>query len=303
MPFGAHMSISGGVGKSFARGASIGVEAMQIFAKNERQWQAKPYADADVAFYKTEAERTGIGPVIVHDSYLINLASPDDALWQKSMAAFADELERCAALGIPYLVTHPGAHVGSGEDAGIARQVEAMNRLFEQGVGGDVMVLLETTAGQGTVLGWRFDQLARMIEGVRLNERIGICIDTCHILAAGYDIRTPEAYAATMQDFDRTVGLDRVRALHLNDSQKDLGSRVDRHTHIGEGAVGLEAFRLLVNDPRLQHLPMVIETPKGDDMAEDVQNLTLLRSLVGLDDVASLDPGLRFSPGSAPPKP
>ena len=290
MPFGAHMSISGGVGKSFARGASIGIEAMQIFAKNDRQWQAKPYADTDIAFYKAEAERTGIGPVIVHDSYLINLASPDDVNWQKSIAAFADELERCAALGIPYLVTHPGAHVGSGEDAGIARQVEAMNQLFERGVGGDVMVLLETTAGQGTVLGWRFDQLARMIDGVRRNERIGICIDTCHLLAAGYDIRAPDAYDATMRDFDSTVGLGRVKALHLNDSQKELGSRVDRHTHIGQGTVGLEAFRLLVNDPRLQHLPMVIETPKGDDMAEDVQNLALLRSLVGLKDVAALDP-------------
>lgn len=289
MPFGAHMSISGGVGKSFARGASIGIEAMQIFAKNDRQWQAKPYAEADIAFYKAEAERTGIGPVIVHDSYLINLASPDDALWEKSIAAFADELERCAVLGIQYLVTHPGAHMRTGEDVGIARQVEAMNRLFEQGVGGDVMVLLETTAGQGTVLGWRFDQLARMIEGVRLNQRIGVCVDTCHILAAGYDIRTPEAYDATMQDFARTVGLDRIKALHLNDSQKELGSRVDRHTHIGHGFVGLEGFRLIVNDPRLQHLPMVIETPKNDDMAEDVQNLTLLRSLVGLSDAASIE--------------
>ena len=280
MPFGAHMSISGGVAKSFARGESIGIEVMQIFAKNANQWKAKPYADADIAAYKAEALRSGIAPVMVHDSYLINMAAPADELWEKSLAAFADELERCNALGIPYLVTHPGAHTGSGEEAGIARQIAALNRLFDEGVGGTTTVLLETTAGQGTVLGWRFEQLARIMEGVRQPERVAVCVDTCHILAAGYDIRTPEGYAATFDEFERLIGLDRIKAFHLNDSLKDLGSRVDRHTHIGEGFVGLEAFRLLVNDSRFASLPMVIETPKGEDMAEDVQNLTLLRSLV-----------------------
>lgn len=280
MPFGAHMSISGGVAKSFARGESIGIETMQIFAKNDRQWKAKPYLDSDIASYKSEAQRTGIAPVMVHDSYLINLAAPADELWEKSLAAFADELERCASLGIPYIVTHPGAHTGSGESAGIKRQIDALNRLFDEGVGGDVTVLLETTAGQGTVMGWRFEHLAGIIEGVRQQGRVGICVDTCHLLAAGYDIRTAEAYTATFEEFDRIIGLDRIKAFHLNDSQKELGSRVDRHTHIGQGFVGLEAFRLLVNDPRFAHLPMVIETPKGEDMAEDKQNLALLRSLV-----------------------
>lgn len=281
MPFGAHMSISGGVAKSFGRGESIGIETMQIFAKNDRQWKAKPYLDSDIEMYKNEATRTGITPVIVHDSYLINLASPNDELWEKSIAAFADELQRCASLGIPYIVTHPGAHVGSGEVAGIERQIVALNRLFDEGVGEGVTVLLETTAGQGTVLGFRFEQLAGIMEGVRQQDRVAVCVDTCHLLAAGYDIRTPEAYANTFAEFDRIIGLDRIKAFHLNDSQKELGSRVDRHTHIGQGFVGLEAFRLLVNDVRFAHLPMVIETPKGEDMAEDRENLALLRSLVG----------------------
>jgi deoxyribonuclease-4 len=281
MPFGAHMSISGGVAKSFARGLQVGCEAMQIFTKSERQWAAKPLLPEDIAAFRAEQARSGIGPVVVHDSYLINLAAPADELWEKSIAAFAHELERCDALSIPYIVTHPGAHTGSGEEAGLAREAVALNRLFEQGVGGDTMVLLETTAGQGSCLGNRFEHLARLFELVpRYHHRLGVCVDTCHIFAAGYDIRTPEAYAATFAEFDRVVGVDRVRCFHLNDSQKDLGSRVDRHSHIGQGCIGLEAFRLLVNDPRFRAIPMIIETPKGDDMAEDVENLALLRSLV-----------------------
>jgi deoxyribonuclease-4 len=280
MPFGAHMSISGGVAKAFARGEQVGCEAMQIFTKSDRQWAAKPLLEEDVAAFKSEQARCGIGPVVVHDSYLINLAAPGDELYEKSIAAFAHELERCAALGLPYIVTHPGAHTGSGEEAGLAREAAALNRLFEAGVGGDTVVLLETTAGQGSCLGNRFEHLARLFELVPHHGRLGVCVDTCHIFAAGYDIRTPEAYAATIAELDRVVGLERVRCLHLNDSQKGLGSRVDRHSHIGQGEIGLEAFRLIVNDPRLRGLPMIIETPKGDDMAEDVVNLSLLRSLV-----------------------
>lgn len=284
MPFGAHMSISGGVAKAFARGLQVGCEAMQIFTKSDRQWAAKPLLPEDIAAFKAEQARCGIGPVVVHDSYLINLAAPADELWEKSIAAFAHELERCEALAIPFIVTHPGAHTGSGEAAGLAREAVALNRLFAEGVGGDTVVLLETTAGQGSCLGHRFEHLARLFELVPEHQhRLGVCVDTCHIFAAGYDIRTPEAYAATFAELDRVVGLDRVRCLHLNDSQKDLGSRVDRHSHIGQGCIGLEAFRLLVNDPRLRGVPMIIETPKGDDMAEDVENLTLLRSLVAPD--------------------
>lgn len=283
MPFGAHMSISGGVSKSFARGEAAGCAAMQIFAKSERQWQAKPYPAEEVAAFKAEQQRSGISPVIVHDSYLINLATPDAALWEKSIAAFADELERCALLAIPYLVTHPGAHTGSGEAAGLQREADALNRLFATGIAPGVTVLLETTAGQGTALGWRFEHLAQLFELVEQPARLGICVDTCHIFAAGYDIRTAATYAATFAEFDQVVGIDRIRAFHLNDSLKELGSRVDRHTHIGAGHIGREAFRLLVNDPRFTHLPMIIETPKGknpQDPSEDIRNLTLLRSLV-----------------------
>ncbi|GIV88286.1 MAG: putative endonuclease 4 [Chloroflexus sp.] len=278
--FGAHMSISGGVSKSFARGESVGLDAMQIFAKNERQWTAKPISAEEVAAFQAEQQRTGIHPVIVHDSYLINLAAPADDLREKSIAAFADELERCAQLKIPYLVTHPGAHTGIGEEAGLVRVADAISRLLAEGVGGTTMILLETTAGQGTALGYRFEHLARLFELIPYHDRLGICVDTCHIFAAGYDIRDPDTYDATFAELDRLVGLERVKCFHLNDSQKDLGSRVDRHAHIGQGCIGTEAFRLLVNDPRFAHLPMIIETPKGEDMAEDRMNLALLRSLV-----------------------
>jgi deoxyribonuclease-4 len=280
MKFGSHMSISGGLYKAFDQGVRAGCDTIQIFSKNQQQWRAKPLTDEDIAKYRAEQERTGLGPVVVHDSYLINLAAPGDELWEKSIAAFADELDRCAALGIPYLVTHPGAHVGSGDEAGLARVAAAINRIFAEGHGAGVTILLETTAGQGTSLGWRFEHLAALIAGIENRAQVGVCVDTCHILAAGYDIRTAEAYAATFAEFDRVVGCDRIRAFHVNDSQKDLGSRVDRHAHIGEGFVGLEGFRALVNDVRFAELPAILETPKGDDLAEDIANLAKLRSLI-----------------------
>jgi deoxyribonuclease IV len=276
------MSISGGVSKAFARGEIATCEAMQIFSKSERQWAAKPLPPEEVAAFKAEHARTGIGPLIVHDSYLINMAAPADELWEKSINAFAEELERCNLLGIPYIVTHPGAHTGSGEEAGLVREAIALNRLFEQGVGGTTMVLIEATAGQGSALGHRFEHIARLFELVKYPERMGVCIDTCHIFAAGYDIRDEASYAATFAEFDRIVGTQHIKAFHLNDSQKNLGSRVDRHAHIGEGFLGREAFRLVVNDPRFKELPMIIETPKEDDMADDIRNLALLRSLVGV---------------------
>ncbi|MEI8306853.1 MAG: deoxyribonuclease IV [Chloroflexales bacterium] len=281
MPFGAHMSISGGVSKAFARGAQVHCEAMQIFSKNERQWNAKPIPPEEVLAFQSEQERTGIGPVIVHDSYLINLASPADDLWEKSIAAFSHELERCDLLGIPSIVTHPGAHTGSGEEVGLAREAVALNRIFESGVGGRTSVLLETTAGQGSTLGNRFEHLARLFELVPHHDRMAVCVDTCHIFAAGYDIRDEASYQATFDAFERIVGVGRIKCFHLNDSQKGLGSRVDRHNHIGQGCIGLEGFRLLVNDPRFVGIPMIIETPKGENMAEDVENLSLLRTLVG----------------------
>jgi deoxyribonuclease-4 len=280
MKFGAHMSTSGGLHKAFGHGERAGCDTIQIFSKNQQQWRGKPLTEKEIDVFKAEQARTGFGPLVVHDSYLINLASPNDELWEKSIAAFRDELERCAALGIPYLVTHPGAHTGSGEEAGLQREVEAFNRLFDVGVGGEVMVLLETTAGQGSSLGHRFEHLAYLITSVNHPERFGVCVDTCHILAAGYDIRTPEAYAATFDAFDRIVGIERIKVFHVNDSQKDLGSRVDRHAHIGEGCVGLEGFRALVNDPRFADLPLILETPKSDDLAEDIENLARLRGLI-----------------------
>jgi deoxyribonuclease IV len=278
--FGAHMSISGGLHKAFGHGERAGCDTIQIFSKNQQQWRGKSLTEQDIALFQAEQQRTGFGPIVVHDSYLINLASPNDELWEKSIAAFGDELERCRALGIPYLVTHPGAHTGSGEEAGLRREAVALNRLLDAGVGGDVMVLLETTAGQGTCLGHRFEHLAELIEQTHHDERMGVCVDTCHLLAAGYDIRTAEACAATFEEFDHVIGIDRIKAFHLNDSQKDLGSRVDRHTHIGNGCVGLEGFRAIVNDPRFAELPMLLETPKNDDLAEDIENLAKLRSLI-----------------------
>lgn len=279
MNFGAHMSISGGLYKAFARGEAVGCRSMQIFSKNERQWYAKPLLDDEVQRFKVEQERTGIDPIIVHDSYLINLASPKDELWEKSIAAFGHELERCALLGIPYLVTHPGAHTGSGCDPGLEREAQALNRLFADGIGGDTMVLLETTAGQGTCLGAQFEELAWLLDNVSHPERVGVCVDTCHIFAAGYDFRTPEGYAAVFDRLISLVGSDRIKAFHLNDSKGDLGSHLDRHAAIGEGQIGLEGFRLLVNDPRFCDLPMVLETPKDEDGAADIHNLTVLRSL------------------------
>jgi deoxyribonuclease-4 len=279
MNFGAHMSVAGGLYTAFARGEAVGCRTMQIFSKNERQWTAKLLDEEAIQKFKAEQARTGIGPLIVHDSYLINLASPKDDLWEKSIAAFAHELERCEQLDIPYLVTHPGAHTGSGCDAGLAREIDALNRLFADGVGGDTMVLLETTAGQGTCLGGRFEELAWLLERVSHPERIGVCVDTCHIFAAGYDFRTPEGYAEVFDRLISLVGSDRIKAFHLNDSKGTLGSHLDRHAAIGEGEIGIEGFRLLVNDPRFAQLPMVLETPKEPDETADIHNLTLLRSL------------------------
>lgn len=278
MNFGAHMSIAGGLHKAFARGEEVGCQAMQIFSKNERQWQGKPLSDEDITLFKAEQARSGIGPLLVHDSYLINLASPKDDLWEKSIAAFADELERCQRLGVPYLVTHPGAHTGSGCDSGIERVTQALNRLFAAGIGGETIVLLENTAGQGSCLGGRLEELVWILERVRHPERVGVCIDTCHLFAAGYDIRTPRGYTATFDRLIELLGSERIKAFHLNDSQGSLGSHLDRHAAIGEGQIGVEGFALLVNDPRFESLPMILETPKEPEGA-DIRNLTLLRTL------------------------
>ncbi len=279
---GAHMSIAGGCYKALLRGRAAGCDAVQLFSKNASQWKAKPLSAEDIALFAQTRAETGYDPgvLIVHDSYLINLATPDDVLWDKSLAAFGEELDRCALLGIPHLVTHAGAHVGSGEDAGLARIAAGIDRVLDARPPG-VWVLLETTAGQGTGLCYRFEQIARVLEASRFADRIGICLDTCHVFAAGYDVAAVEGYEAMISDFARLLGLDRLKALHLNDSKKGLGSRVDRHDHIGQGALGLEAFRRLLNDPRIAGRPMVLETEKGDDETWDAINLATLRSLIG----------------------
>ncbi|MCS7257582.1 MAG: deoxyribonuclease IV [Thermomicrobium sp.] len=279
MRFGAHMSIAGGVDRAIDRAIEIGCEAVQLFTKSSNQWKARPLSPEEIERFKEKAARFSI-PVVAHDSYLINLASPNDALWEKSIAAFREELERCEVLGIPYLVTHPGSYGEAGLEFGIQRVADALNRLHADLPGYRVMTLLETTAGQGTSLGYRFEQLAAIVERIKEPERVGYCFDTCHVFAAGYELRTPEGYAATMDEFDRILGLDRLFVFHLNDSKRELGSRIDRHEHIGRGKIGLDGFRWLVNDPRFRDHPGLLETEKSPDLHEDVENLRVLRSLV-----------------------
>lgn len=277
---GAHMSIGGGVDKAFDRGEQVGCDTMQIFTKNSNQWHAAPLTDEAVERYHRRQAETGIHPVVAHSSYLLNLASPSDDLWEKSVNALVLELERCERLDIPYLVIHPGSHMGSGESVGVKRIAAALNTAHRRLPVARVKVTLETTSGQGDHLGYRFEQIAAMIEATESGERLAVCFDTCHALTAGYDFRTPEGYADVFRQFDATIGLDRLTAFHLNDSVKEAGSRRDRHAHIGEGFVGLEAFRRLLNDARFEHIPMLLETPKSDDMHEDVDNLARLRALI-----------------------
>lgn len=281
MRFGAHMSIAGGVDKAFDRAEKAGCDSLQIFTKNSNQWNAKPFEDETLEAWRTRESECDVWPVVAHDSYLINLASPKDDLWEKSIDAFGIELQRCDQLGIRYLVTHPGSHTGSGEEAGLARVSEALNRLHEEMPDLDVLTLLETTAGQGSNLGAEFGHLATITAGVEDKSRVGYCLDTCHIFAAGYDFRTPETYQATMTQFDELLGIDRLFAIHLNDSKHDLGSRRDRHEHIGQGYIGPEGFRQFVNDERLKDLPGLLETKKGEELKEDIENLATLRELVG----------------------
>jgi deoxyribonuclease-4 len=281
--FGAHMSVSGGLSLAFDRLAEVGGDALQIFTANQRQWHPKLPGEKDSAAFRSRWQDQPALPVAAHDSYLINLASPKLETAEKSVNAFAEELQRCAVLGIGYLVMHPGAHLGEGVEAGISRFTANLDRgIALAGEAQPVTVLLETTAGQGTSLGASFAELAAIIKASAFSEQLGVCYDTCHTFAAGYDIRTPAAYSKTMAEFDKQIGIEKLKFFHLNDSLKDLGSRVDRHAHIGQGMIGVEGFRSLVNDPRFAEHPMVLETPKSDDLHEDRQNLELLRSLVAM---------------------
>lgn len=276
---GAHMSIAGGMHLAFERAARVRSNALQIFLKSSNQWKAKFLTEEDRELFREAHRASGIRALLAHDSYLINLASPDRALYRKSLDAFIEELKRANSLGVPWLVLHPGAHTGSGVRTGIARVARALRHALES-VGPPVGVLLENTAGQGTSLGRTFDELADILEQLGSPDRAGVCLDTCHAFAAGYDLRTPEAYAGTMREFGGKIGLGRIRAFHVNDSIRDLGSRVDRHTHIGKGHIGLEGFRCLVNDIRFIAVPKILETPKGTGFREDRRNLATLRKLM-----------------------
>jgi deoxyribonuclease-4 len=279
---GAHMSIAGGYYKAVEIASRCGCDCVQLFTKNNNQWRAKPISADDVARFRDSLAKLKIRHPISHASYLINLASPDDGLWKRSIDSFVIELGRADQLGIPYVVVHPGASTTSTEEEGLQRIILALDEVHAQTPDIASRALLETTAGQGSCLGWKFDHLAAILDGVRDPDRLGVCVDTCHIFAAGYPLGTDKEYRATMKALQRSVGIKTVKAFHLNDSKRELGSRVDRHSHIGEGHLGLAPFRFLLNDGRFRRLPMYLETPKGqvDGVELDSINLARLRELI-----------------------
>ena len=277
---GAHMSIAGGVGNALLEGKKVDCDAIQIFTKSSRQWASKPYSKEEIELFHINRKETGIGVVVAHDSYLLNMGSPDAALRSRSVAAFIDELERCEVLGVTHLIAHPGSHVGAGELAGIKTIAKSLDEVHKACPGYGVKVTLEITAGQGSNLGYRFEQIGNMIDATQESDRLRVCFDTEHAFAAGYDLRTRDGYERTFGEFDQIIGIERLAAFHLNDSKKEFNSRVDRHEHIGKGFIGVEAFRMLMNDKRFWGLPMCLETPKGPDLKEDRENLELLRSLI-----------------------
>jgi deoxyribonuclease-4 len=279
---GAHVSIAGGTPTAFARGVEAGCTAMQIFTRNATQWKAQPLSPDEVARFRAEQGRTGISPVISHGSYLVNLASPDPLLLDKSREAFLDELLRAGALGLSCVVTHPGAHMGAGVAAGLARVAASIDWVLERAGAAGPRVCLENTAGQGTVLGGEFGHLGGILGAVAAPERLGVCVDTCHGHAAGYDFATPEGYARALEDLEAAVGPGRVLAIHLNDAKGERGGHLDRHEHLGRGRIGLEGFRLFMNDPRFAAVPKIIETPKEEGGRQmDPVNLGVLRRLAG----------------------
>lgn len=288
MRLGAHISAAGGLFKAFKRADDTDCETMLVFTKSNRQWKAKPITDEDIAAYEKEAATySNITPVAVHASYLINIASPDEALWEKSYQALKVEVERCGAFGIPLITFHPGSYVKSDEQKGLTKITHALQRLLEETAksAANTTICLETMAGQGTNLGFRFEHLAYLLENAGQNPRLGVCFDTCHVFAAGYDIRSPEAYAATISEFDQIVGLEQIKVFHFNDSKFELGQRKDRHAHIGQGYIGLEGFANFVNDPRWANHAAHLETPKseddedGNEVEMDPVNLAALRAL------------------------
>jgi deoxyribonuclease-4 len=279
---GAHMSIAGGYHRAVEIAKACGCDCVQLFTKNNSQWRAKEITDEAAERFRAALAELGIAHPLSHDSYLINLASADGELWKKSIDAFVIELLRAERLGIPFVVTHPGAYTSGTESKGLARVVMALNEVDRQTRGMAVRCLLETTAGQGTCLGWKFEQLAMVLAKVKNPDRLGVCVDTCHVFAAGYPLAAASGYRRTMRQLDQTIGLSQIKAFHLNDSKRELGSRVDRHAHIGRGQIGVEGFRNLLNDRRFRGIPMYLETPKGQEngVELDVINLATLRGLL-----------------------
>jgi deoxyribonuclease-4 len=273
------MSIAGGLYRALERGEEVGCSVVQIFLKNQLQWAAKPYTAEDIALFKAAWKRTGMRTVFAHSSYLINLAAAEPREWQRAVEAFHDELERAEALGLPFVIIHPGSHRGEGLEAGVARIARALDLVLERTRGYRVMVLLENTAGGGATIGRSFEELAALLDAVTKPERVGLCLDTCHLFAAGYDVRKQEGYEATMSACARLIGLRRVRAFHLNDAKAPCGSGLDRHEKIGRGKMGVAAFRLLMNDRRFARVPMTLETPKDPEPKADRDALALLRRL------------------------
>lgn len=275
---GAHMSVAGGLHRAFDHARAAGCQCLQVFVKNQRQWHARPHRPDEVAAWHAAASASDVRPVIAHATYLINLASPDEANWRRSIDAYADELARCEQLGIDALVVHPGAHLGAGEAAGCRRVADGLRHALDRLGSARVRPCLELTAGQGTCLGHRFEHIRDILDALAGDPRVGVCFDTCHALAAGFRFDTDETYAATFAALDAAFGRKRLLCFHLNDSVGTCGSRVDRHAHIGAGHVGLGAFRRIVRDPRWRDLPMILETPKGvDERGRDHDRLNLAR--------------------------
>lgn len=292
---GAHESIEGGIFRAVERAESIGCTALQVFTKSSNQWASKQLTEPDTESYKTALLKSRISKVMAHDSYLINLCAIDRDVLRKSREAFVDEIFRCDLLGISLLVFHPGAHMGAGESEGLKKIIDALNYAHNKTPNCNVLSLLETTAGQGTTLGYRFEHLQKIIDAVNISRRVGVCVDTCHIHAAGYNISGEEEYEHVVKEFDDVVGLNKLYAIHVNDSKRGLGSRVDRHEHIGKGTISKIAFRCLMQDARFADIPKVIETDKGKDLREDVMNMNVLRRLARQGESSSRGKGGRSS--------
>lgn len=279
-PLGSHVPTIGGVATAIDRGVGIGCTAMQIFVKNNMQWFAKPLPEADARAFIEHPMRRKLGPVIAHAGYLINLAVEGTENHQKSLQSLSDEMIRCEQLGIGSLVLHPGSHLGAGIDSGIACVIRNLDRLHAEHPNLKVRIALEITAGQGATLGARFEEIAEILEGVADTSRLEVCFDTAHAFAAGYDLSVPNGPENVFAEFDRVIGLSRLSVLHINDSKSALGSRVDRHDNLGNGKIGLDAFRWIMTAPQLAHIPKILETPKGKDLAEDVEAMALLRGFL-----------------------